>query len=138
MASLFRLRTCALAVGLAAGCGGPDHEGFCERQQECIGGNDADLEACIVSLDYLEDSADDQGCDDEYEAVFECRDEKLECDAQDLGFPCSSNADCDQVGGGACSGGTCRRQSLIYRDPQACQAEERAYSQCAQVDLGGI
>ena len=134
MAFLFRLVSCALAATLA-GCGGPDHEALCEQQQDCIGGNDKDLEACIATYDYVEDMSSEVGCGDEYDAFFECRESKLECETQDTMFPCNGGGDCDQVGGGTCSGGTCKRQGLILPDEDACHAEDRAFSRCADIDL---
>jgi hypothetical protein len=134
MASLLRLGIGVLAAALA-GCGGPDHEALCEQQVECIGGNDKDLEACVATLDYVEGVSSDVGCSDEYDAYFECRESELECDTQDTQFPCGGNADCDQVGGGSCSDGTCKRKALVVKDEDVCRAEDRAFSRCADVDL---
>jgi hypothetical protein len=134
MAFLIRLVTCALAGGVAA-CGGPDHEAICQQQRDCIGGNDKDLEACIATYDFVEDMADEVGCSDEYEAVFECREGELECETQDTGAFCESSADCEQIGGGTCSDDTCKRKGLLITDEEVCHAEERAFSRCADVDL---
>ena len=137
MTFLSRLVTCALAAAVV-GCGGPDHEAYCEEQRDCIGGNDKDLEACIVSMDYMEDVADEQGCADEYEARFECREAETKCDSQDTGVFCQSNADCNAIGGGSCSDQTCKIKGLVLADPEACQPEERAFQQCAVINTGGI
>ena len=119
----------AMALG---GCGGPDHDSLCEQQVECIGGNDADRDACVATYEYMADVADDLGCDDEYDAYFECLEGSATCDTQDTQQPCSTDEEC---GGARCDGGTCKIKALVPEGDGGCQAEERAWSRCGDVDF---
>lgn len=62
----------------AMGCGiyGP----YCEDKMACEGGNDADVESCIIDLDADEDRAALWGCEDLWDEQFTCREERAICD----------------------------------------------------------
>jgi hypothetical protein len=80
---MFRLRSAAwwiplLAVAWGAmGCN--SYKDYCEKALDCRNHNDADVEACIISNDAEEDVADLNGCTEQFEAAFACRDEKGRC-----------------------------------------------------------
>jgi hypothetical protein len=77
-------RIAALLVALsttlgAAGCG-RGVSGYCEDAATCEFGNDADVDACIISFEVTEDLADVRNCNDEFAEWFDCIDEESRCD----------------------------------------------------------
>lgn len=52
---------------------------FCEKQSDCEGGNDNDIDACVEASRGEEDVADAYDCSDEYDDLFECVDENASC-----------------------------------------------------------
>lgn len=127
-----RLAVVALATALGAiGCG-PDIATYCQELEDCRGGNDKDVEACVAELEGDAEKMDVLGCTEEFETYFECVQGELECREQSLGVSCSTNADCDQFDSSAvCSGGECKRKSYsLPDDSEACKAESRAFSRC--------
>jgi hypothetical protein len=123
-----------LAVG-SAGCGGPDNDGACDQLHNCIGGNDADYDACVISLERYEDDADLQGCDDEYDVWFECYFANATCTDGGAGQGCSTNADCSN-NGGACVNGSCQVKVFSLSDQELCKDERTALQRCQQ--FGGL
>jgi hypothetical protein len=70
----------ALGALLAAtGCG-RGISGYCEDAATCEFGNDADVDACIISFEATEDLADLRNCNDEFSTWFDCIDEESRCD----------------------------------------------------------
>jgi hypothetical protein len=61
----------------AIGC--DSYSAYCEKALACQNPNEADLEACIINQDAEEDVADVNGCADQYNKAFECRDTKGRC-----------------------------------------------------------
>jgi hypothetical protein len=118
-----------LVAALATGCG-PDIGAICEAREACIGGNDADIDACIASYDGQRDLAYDIGCGDEFDAVTTCSEPLLECSSQPTGEMCATNSDCN--GGTTCSSGECVGKSFGVpgNDQSTCEAEQNAYSRC--------
>ena len=57
----------ALAALAAQGCGGPDIQAICEAQESCYGGNEKDIEACVIAFEAQADAADAIGCSDEFD-----------------------------------------------------------------------
>lgn len=72
-------RLCALALLLAAGCGG-GYGAYCEAQMDCRDGNDADIEACIIEMERQEEIAAIYGCDEDWEDLSLCLEEESRCE----------------------------------------------------------
>lgn len=108
-------------VAFAPGCG-PDVQTLCEAQESCLGGNEADVDACVVAYDGARDNAYDIGCGDEYDLYVECRLPQFECFD---GMTCSTDDECP---GSACIRGSCK--NYIVDSTDACEAEQNAYSRC--------
>ena len=97
-----------LGALLLAGCGGPDHQGICEKIEDCRdpSGNDKDVAACVAQLDYAEDISSDQGCGDEYDVYFEGVEQAASCKNHNFGV-----------------------------DKNECEAEANAFNRCADVNV---
>lgn len=67
------------AMLLGAGCG-RGIGGYCEDAATCEFGNDADVDACIISFEATEELADVRNCNDEFSNWFDCLDENSRCD----------------------------------------------------------
>lgn len=72
-------KLCALALLLAAGCGG-GYDAYCEEQMDCRDGNDADIEACIIEMERQEEIAYIYGCEDDWDEVYLCLEERSRCE----------------------------------------------------------
>jgi hypothetical protein len=123
-----------LSALAAAGCGGPDFEAICDEQEKCSGGNEKDLEACVVAFEGFADVADDIGCTDEFDAYFTCSQEHASCRDVPTGDTCMTDGDCNGPPGNArCSAGMCVAKDYGF-DPTAqnnpCETEENAYQRC--------
>jgi hypothetical protein len=80
-----------LAVGLTAeGCG--SFQTICEEAIDCENGNDADVDACVVTLDAEEERASLYGCTEWYDLYAECREKDSQCQMNRFGL---FNNDCD-------------------------------------------
>jgi hypothetical protein len=112
------------SMAFAPGCG-PNIQGLCEEQELCLGGNDADIDACVAAYDGTRDNAYDIGCGDEYDVIIECLAPKYDCSA--VGGACSSSNDCN---GSACVKGECKRYGLDATNADACESELNAYARC--------
>jgi len=110
-------------VAFAPGCG-PDVQTLCEEQEKCLGGNDADIDACVVAYDGTRDNAYDIGCGDEYDLLIDCLSPQFEC--LEVGT-CSTSDECN---GSACVGGACKNYGLDVSNADACTEELNAYSRC--------
>jgi len=120
--SFFGLLAC---VAFAPGCG-PDIQGVCEAQESCLGGNAADVDACVIVYDSDRDNAYDIGCGEEYDAFVECFSPRFSCIA--AGMPCSTTDECN--GGTVCVKGECKGYGLDTSNADVCEVELSAYSQC--------
>ena len=69
----------ALASPLGA-CGGwaRDH---CEQRAACQGGNEADIDACVVGIDAAEEVADAYDCGEAYSKYVDCVAASAFCDS---------------------------------------------------------
>lgn len=79
---LLKVKLGALALVLASGvvgCGST-YATYCEEAMDCMGGNDADIEACEISYEAQEDVAGVYDCDAEWEEFFTCIEEDSDCD----------------------------------------------------------
>lgn len=126
----------ALFIGVSAlataGCGGPDIEEICLLREECLSGNDADIEACVASYELEEEFASIQGCSDEFDAYYVCFYDVVDCNSTDTMAPCMATADCTSVPGASvsCKSNTCRVKVFGIEDPDDCEAEASAYANC--------
>jgi hypothetical protein len=67
---------------------------FCKQRQECEGGNDKDIDACIESQRGEEDIAGDYDCKDSFSKYKDCYTVKGSCKngAYDFVSPCSNES----------------------------------------------
>jgi hypothetical protein len=119
----------ALVLFGATGCG-PDIDGLCADQEACLGGNQADIDACIVAGDAQREIASDVGCTDEFDTYFECTRPLLECVSAPIGGTCMSDSDCP--GSATCDNGSCAASfyGLGQDNQDKCEAEAAAYNKC--------
>lgn len=90
---------CAVLVGalfaplFVAGCS--PYPSLCEAEMDCEGGNDADIDACVVVYEAQEDVADTYDCGDFYDDYIACFDERARCsgDSFDANNDCNSERD---------------------------------------------
>jgi hypothetical protein len=67
-----------VALASLSGCG-PSASGYCEDKCDCTGCSDNELDECVDNLEDLERSAEDEGCDDQWDDYLTCLDDELEC-----------------------------------------------------------
>ncbi|MRG90384.1 hypothetical protein [Polyangium spumosum] len=118
-----------VALAFSAGCG-PDIAGVCEAQEACLGGNEADIDACIVAAEGQRETAIDIGCGDEFDTLAACTEPLLECTSVNSGQMCMDDGDCG--GPAVCSNGLCSLKAYAIPEAQrdTCEAEQAAYSRC--------
>lgn len=66
------------AIGLIGACGTSAGD-YCQKFQECQGGNEMDLDACSLSEQAEADLADLHNCGSEYDEFFACKEENSRC-----------------------------------------------------------
>ena len=98
--------TSSLALlGLGAGAMGCAGYGtFCEDEMDCRGGNDNDVEACVVLLDAESDHAGVHECTDQWDELFACMEEESHCED--------------------------RHWTTLYGNDDACHPESEDYDAC--------
>lgn len=130
-ASVFAMAT-ALAVALGApGCNDADLQTYCEERESCRGGNEQDIDACVVASETEEYIVSDIGCSDEYVAYFDCLLEKGSCRTVGQGQNCNTDEDCF---GGQCSSNNVCETKDFGLEGEDCEVEQRAYSRCFDLD----
>lgn len=67
-----------IAVIVLSGCS--PYADYCADRMDCEGGNDSDIEACIVEMEADEDKATVYDCSPEWEDLFDCRNDHAVCD----------------------------------------------------------
>lgn len=67
----------AVAGLVVTGCGG--YGAVCADAMDCVGGNDADIEACEIQAEAQEERAAINGCDQEFSDWAACFEEKATC-----------------------------------------------------------
>jgi hypothetical protein len=72
-----------------AGCSNK-YQSFCEAAQQCRGGNDKDIDACVEASNADEDVAKAYDCNDAFEKLADCRIQKSTCTMKQYG-----TADCN-------------------------------------------
>ena len=119
-----------LAMLGAAACG-PDFEAYCDEREACLGGNEADIEACVAYYDGASDAASDLGCSDEFDEYFECASGASECRTQSTGMPCTTDENCG-TSMAHCNAGQCEYKNYGVADDEACKAEDNAWEHCGE------
>jgi len=76
----------------AAGC--ESFSDYCEAKMDCLGGNEADVEDCEIDLEYDSDKASVWGCDEYFETMVECLEERSQCDSE-IDPPAYTSDDCE-------------------------------------------
>jgi hypothetical protein len=76
----------AVALTALASCGSRFSD-YCEAQAQCVGGNDADIDACIASSEGEADVAAAYDCSDAFDRVVDCLD-TARCEDGDFDVNC--------------------------------------------------
>jgi hypothetical protein len=71
----------ALVLVVLAGCGSPARS-LCEEKMACEGGNELDIDACVVSFEAGQATADVYDCSDSYEKYFDCVESTAVCNGE--------------------------------------------------------
>jgi hypothetical protein len=131
---------------------------ICSLECECEHCNDIEESVSCESAETQAEIAEAYDCLSEWEEWATCVEEKGECnedDAQfstqepgscnasmDSGFPCTSDAECEQLGSDSCEEGTCRIRVCAESGNQCtsnedcptgedrCQSEQDALTEC--------
>jgi hypothetical protein len=118
----------SLAFGIS-GCG-PDIKALCTATEDCVGGNEQDIEACVAFYDYQAEIADIEGCDTELNELLACSMDVADCQSEDTGLPCMNDKECTDNNLTECSDNTCRKKYYGFEDDSDCEIEQAAYSRC--------
>lgn len=81
----------AVAALALVGCGSK-YKSFCEAQAQCIGGNDADINACVAEAEGQKDVASAYDCSDPWDKLADCYDNKGTCKSQQYTADCGAEA----------------------------------------------
>lgn len=68
---------------------------YCEALMDCLDGNEADVDRCVVEVDAQADRASLYGCSDYFDTLQVCLEEESECESNDFftaGDRCSDEA----------------------------------------------
>ena len=63
---------------------------YCDKQMNCVGGNDKDKSACADQLRGQEKAASDFGCADQFDAAYTCRNNTAVCIAGKFSSSCDA------------------------------------------------
>jgi hypothetical protein len=118
----------SLALGIS-GCG-PDITALCTATEDCVGGNEQDIEACVAYYDLQAEIADIEGCDPEFNELLACSEGVADCQNEDTKLPCMADKDCQEAGFTECNDNTCRRKFYGFEDDDDCEVEQAAFSRC--------
>ncbi|NUQ71947.1 MAG: hypothetical protein HUU21_00010 [Polyangiaceae bacterium] len=118
----------SLAFGLS-GCG-PDITAICEATEDCEGGNEQDIEACVAYYEYQAEYASIEGCDGELDELLACSETVADCQSNDTMIPCMNDDECTDNGFSECRNSTCRQTYYGFEDADDCEVEQAAYSRC--------
>lgn len=92
------------ALALAAmGCGG-SAAALCEKVQECRGGNDSDLDACVAQMNGAMQIAATYDCSDQYAKYADCVETKGTCSGKQLVAECGDEDEALR---------TCQNQAMV-------------------------
>jgi hypothetical protein len=84
--SLSSVLAACLALGapaLLTGCGASVAD-YCEQMCDCEGCSDNQLDDCIDEGEDVEDDAEREGCDDQFDELISCLDDEAECRGDDF------------------------------------------------------
>ncbi|HMY60026.1 MAG TPA: hypothetical protein PKL17_16925 [Pseudomonadota bacterium] len=70
----------ALFTAVVAGCSGTE-KSICDKGRQCLGGNDADYNACVQNYIYEGKIASDYKCSDAWSNYLTCLDSTSTCDS---------------------------------------------------------
>jgi len=118
----------SLALGIS-GCG-PDITALCEATEDCVGGNEQDIEACVAYYDFQAEIADIEGCDTELNELLACSEELADCQDEETSFSCMEDKECQEAGYTECSNSVCREKFFGFEDDEDCQVEQAAFARC--------
>ena len=79
----------AVAALALVGCGSK-YKTYCEDQAQCIGGNDADIDACVAEAEGQKDVAAAYDCSDPWDKLADCYENKGTCKNKQYTADCSS------------------------------------------------
>ena len=79
----------AVAALALVGCGSK-YKTFCEDQAQCIGGNDADIDACVAEAEGQKDVASAYDCSDPWDKLADCYENKGTCKNKQYTADCGS------------------------------------------------
>jgi len=68
---------------------GSVYSDLCDRQAQCQGGNDADIDACVASAEGAEEVASAYDCGDPYDKLVDCLDRTSNCDDKNFQSTCN-------------------------------------------------
>lgn len=68
------------AAAFGPGCG-PSSGSFCDKICDCTGCSEVERTDCVDSVDDAQKAANDEGCNDQYNAYFSCMNSELSCTA---------------------------------------------------------
>jgi hypothetical protein len=86
LVSLSSLLAACLALGapaLLTGCGASVAD-YCEQLCDCEGCSDNELDECIDEGEDVQDDAEREGCDDQFDELISCLDDEAECRGDDF------------------------------------------------------
>lgn len=119
-------------AGLAGGCGGPNFSDICGSRESCLGGNDKDTAACADEYKTEQTTADDLGCESEFNDAVTCVANASTCRTKP-GGPCNVDADCAKQSGGTCVAKQCAIKGWgMDSNDTSCDSVKAAYSECKQ------
>ena len=85
-----------LGLGAMGATGCARFAGYCTDAMDCERGNDNDYDACEIALKADADRADNWGCSDEFDALFDCEENESYCDGHDQWTTATAGGDrCD-------------------------------------------
>lgn len=112
--------------GIVAGCTDAART-YCEIKEQCRGGNDKDIEACIALRELAAERADIIGCTSERDEFDECVIEVLTCESYVTSTMCTLDTECTSQGYEHCGTGACVARRL---SSPGCSAESKALQAC--------
>lgn len=68
----------ALVFSFLFGCSGTE-KSYCDKQKQCVGGNDYDFEACVQDLIYKGKIAGDYKCAEAWSSYLTCMESTATC-----------------------------------------------------------
>lgn len=115
-----------------AGCGTP-FASICDKIQECSGGNDQDVDACVVQGDVLRDVAAAYDCSKQFSTWADCYDAKGTCKGGHFAAECGDEQraleTCQEAASDLTSGGL----TVQISSPACTEYKKMAIACCAKL-----